>query len=109
MKRIIKFIGILLVATLFIWSFTPNEKASAFTDEYQGYTSGGLKVYKTTWNYKENLTKQWIADVTKLNYPYINTVYNEFWYNGNSTSGVQVTYAYNPKGWSVYLSASIIW
>lgn len=39
-----------------------NEKANAFTDEYQEYTSG-----------------------------------------------VQVTYAYNPKGWSVYISASIIW
>ncbi|EKB1221224.1 hypothetical protein ONC83_002785 [Listeria monocytogenes] len=109
MKRIIKFIGVLLVAVIIIWNFTPTQKASAFTYTYAGYKFYGLKVYKTTWNYKDNLTTQWIADVTKLNYPFINTVYNAFWYNGNSTSGVQVTYAYDPNGWSLFLQASIIW
>lgn len=109
MKRKTKFLGALLLAICLIWNFAPTEEANAFKDEYQGYTSGGLKVYKTTWSYKDNVTKQWIADVTKLNYPYINTVYNEFWYNGNSKSGVEVTYAYNPNGWSVFLRAAICW
>lgn len=95
---------------LMLFAIFPASKMSAFGDNWQGWTDdAGFGVYITNWTWEDNLTSQWVADCTKLNYPYINYIYNDFYYNGNSRSGVSAEYGYNSYGWSNYHNHWIDW
>lgn len=105
MKIIMKFIVLFLVTMTVITAFP--KASAAYDDEWIGTAYNGWPIYKTSWHFWEKPTKQQIADITHLNYPYINWVYDNFYYNGDDYSGSRVIYYYNKNGFSQHMSSGI--
>ncbi|EAD9617491.1 hypothetical protein LSA88_002839 [Listeria monocytogenes] len=105
MKNIIK-IAVLFVISLTVITAFPKS-GSAFEDKWIGTAYNGWPIYQTSWDFWDNPTKQEIADVTHLNYPYIDWVYNNFYHNGDDYSGSRVIYYFNKNGFSQHMSSGI--